>query len=113
MTSGGYLPFDTAIGRCAVAWGERGITRVWLPEAPDRPAAGAAPPTVERAVEDIRALLDGDPRDLRAAPLDLADVPAFHRDVYAVARDVAPGETISYGDIARRLGDVALSRAVG
>ena len=29
----GYALFDTAIGRCAIAWGERGITRCALPAA--------------------------------------------------------------------------------
>jgi methylated-DNA-[protein]-cysteine S-methyltransferase len=33
--------------------------------------------------------------------------------VYVEARAIAPGETLTYGDIAIRLGDVSLSRAVG
>lgn len=33
--------------------------------------------------------------------------------MYAVARTVPAGETVSYGDIARRLGDVHLARDVG
>ena len=28
----GYLLFDTAIGHCGLAWGERGIIGVLLPE---------------------------------------------------------------------------------
>ena len=39
--------------------------------------------------------------------------PEFNRRVYADILQLRWGETTSYGDIARRLGDVALSRAVG
>ena len=109
----GYLPFDTPLGRCAVAWGPRGITRVWLPEARDPVARGTPPAAVLDAVSDIVALLAGEPRDLRHVALDLGDVSEFRRAVYEIARTIPPGATLTYGDIARRLGDVALSRDVG
>ena len=34
MTAG-FALFDTAIGRCGVAWGDRGLLGVQLPEADD------------------------------------------------------------------------------
>src|SRR6202012_5569537 len=40
-------------------------------------------------------------------------VPAFSRQVYAVARAIPPGSTMTYGEIAARLGDPLLARAVG
>jgi O-6-methylguanine DNA methyltransferase len=40
-------------------------------------------------------------------------VPEFDRRVYAVARDIAPGATLSYGEIAARLGERGLARDVG
>ena len=43
----------------------------------------------------------------------MAKVPDFNRSVYDIARTIAPGETLTYGDIATRLGDKLLSRAVG
>jgi methylated-DNA-[protein]-cysteine S-methyltransferase len=43
----------------------------------------------------------------------MARVPAFDRRVYEVARAIAPGETLSYGDVATRLGDPAAAREVG
>ena len=46
-------------------------------------------------------------------PLDLGGVPPFHRAVYADILMLGWGETTTYGDIARRLGDVGLARAVG
>ena len=40
-------------------------------------------------------------------------MPEFHRRCYDDIRQVRWGCTTSYGEIARRLGDVQLSRAVG
>ena len=59
------------------------------------------------------ALLDGQPSDLSGVQLDMARVPAFDQQVYAVARTIPVGETVSYGQIARRLGDPGLARDVG
>ena len=125
MTASGFTLFDTAIGRCGIAWGERGVAGVQLPEAGESetrarmlhrfPAAGEAspPPEVEQAVERIVALLRGDATDLSSIPLDMESVPEFHRRVYEAARIIPPGQTLSYGDIAKRLGGVELSRDVG
>ena len=125
MTASGFSLFDTAIGRCGIAWGERGVVGVQLPEASEArtlarmrrrfPDATAAPPpaSVQRAIEGIVALLEGEAIDLCAVPLDLADVPPFERRVYAIARTIPPGSTLAYGDIAARLGDLGEARAVG
>jgi methylated-DNA-[protein]-cysteine S-methyltransferase len=40
-------------------------------------------------------------------------VPPFHRRVYEVARTIPPGATLSYGDLAARLGSPGSARAVG
>jgi methylated-DNA-[protein]-cysteine S-methyltransferase len=37
----------------------------------------------------------------------------FERRVYEIAREVLPGQTTTYGDIARQLGEVSDSQAVG
>ncbi|HEX7790741.1 MAG TPA: methylated-DNA--[protein]-cysteine S-methyltransferase [Afipia sp.] len=124
MTTGLAL-FDTAIGRCGIAWNARGLLGVQLPEADDRrtlarlaqKAPGAAeaamPDDVRRACDAMTALLDGEARDLSFIALDMERIPAFNRGVYDIARTIAPGETLTYGDIATRLGDKLLSRAVG
>jgi methylated-DNA-[protein]-cysteine S-methyltransferase len=121
----GFTQFDTAIGRCGLAWGAHGIVAVQLPQpnetqtrtrllqrAPGAREAEPPPPIVE-AIAAMVALLDGEPRDLSAIDLDLSGVPDFNRKVYTIARGIPPGATLSYGDIARRLGAVALSRDVG
>src|SRR5262249_25431219 len=51
--------------------------------------------------------------DLTGIGLDESRVPEFHRRVYAIARSIPPGGTLTYGDIANRLGDPTLARAVG
>lgn len=116
--------FETAIGRCAIAWSERGIAGVQLPEGSERatksrmlrrfPAAReAAPPaSVERTIADIVALLGGERRDLSCAVLDIEAVPDFNRRVYAIARTIPAGGTMTYGEIAERLGDRQLARDV-
>ncbi|WP_458761411.1 methylated-DNA--[protein]-cysteine S-methyltransferase [Afipia sp. TerB] len=121
----GFAFFDTAIGRCAVAWGERGILAVQLPESDDdrtrarllkkHPEARdmSPPPDVRRACEAMTALLEGEPDDLAGIKLDMSEVPDFNRQVYEIARTIPPGGTLTYGEIAQRLGDKTLSRAVG
>lgn len=71
------------------------------------------PPAVQAAIDGIVALLGGRAVELSDIVLDLDGVAKFPRDVYAIARGIPPGRTMTYGDIARRLGDVALSREVG
>ena len=125
MTATGFTLFETAIGRCGIAWGAHGISGVQLPQADEAetrarmlqrfPAAGEGmpPPEVRQAVERIVALLRGEGGDLASVVLDMEDVPAFHRRVYELARTIPPGMTLSYGDIATRLGAPGAARAVG
>ena len=58
-------------------------------------------------------LLKGEAADLADIPLDLEAAPEFHRKVYEVARTIPPGRTMTYGEIARRLGVPHESREVG
>jgi methylated-DNA-[protein]-cysteine S-methyltransferase len=125
MSTIGYALFETAIGHCGIAWGPQGLTGVQLPE-PDvaatrarmldrfaRVPQGEPPPPVLSAIDKIAELLRGAPADLSDIVLDLTGVPAFHQRVYALARRMAPGETMTYGEMAQRLGDPGAARAVG
>jgi methylated-DNA-[protein]-cysteine S-methyltransferase len=125
MKADGCALFDTAIGRCGIAWGAGGVLGVQLPEENEAatrarlehrfPGAGEAPPPpeVQRALDGIVALLRGEPADLSSVTLDMEGVPEFHQRVYAVTRSIPAGRTLSYGDIAARLGDRGAARAVG
>src|ERR1700682_5064055 len=125
MTGQYFAIFDTAIGPCGIVWGERGISGVQLPMGSEDKSRKrihqrngdtpkAEPPAEEQgAIEAIRKLLMGKPNDLKDVVLDLEGVPEFNRGVYAIARAIPPGKTLTYGDIAKRLGGVELSRDVG
>jgi methylated-DNA-[protein]-cysteine S-methyltransferase len=58
-------------------------------------------------------LLRGEPRDLNDIEIDNEGTPPFNARVYAVARTIPPGATMTYGEIAARLGDPLLAREVG
>jgi methylated-DNA-[protein]-cysteine S-methyltransferase len=125
MKDFGFALFETAIGHCGIVWSERGVAGVQLPERNEQatrnrilrrfPGAREAGPlgVVLRAIDDIVALLGGEPRDLTHVTLDTEDMADFNRRVYAIARTIPPGATLSYGEIAERLGDRALARDVG
>ena len=125
MMAPGFSLFDTAIGRCAIAWGEAGICGVQLPEvnptatrkrmARRFPGAseGAPPPAVQRAVDRIITLLRGEASDLSQIQLDMRDVPPFRQRVYEHSRTIAAGSTLSYGELASRIGSPGAARAVG
>ncbi|HVJ54329.1 MAG TPA: methylated-DNA--[protein]-cysteine S-methyltransferase [Aliidongia sp.] len=121
----GIALFDTAIGQCGIGWGLHGIRTVLLPASKPNgtmvllrkrcPGAEetAPPPEIARAIEGIQALLEGEKRDLREVALDMTGVPDFNVRVYQIARAIPPGETLTYGEIAKRLGDPLLARDVG
>lgn len=125
MTNQHFALFDTAIGVCAIAWGPRGINGTQLPMGGEEKirtrisqrhpgASEAEPPAdVRAAIGRIVKLLAGEPDDLADIELDLGGVPDFNRGVYEIARAIPPGRTMTYGDIAKRLGGVQLSRDVG
>src|SRR5262245_24516766 len=125
MVEQGLSLFETSIGPCGIAWGTAGVIGVQLPEASDDrtrarllrrfPDAREAPPpaTVQGAIDGIVALLRGEASDLSAVAVDLGRVEPFDRRVYAVARTIPAGATLTYGEIAARLGDRSLARDVG
>lgn len=45
--------------------------------------------------------------------LDEFCVPPFHTRVYALAREIRPGQTMTYGEVAAALGEPGAARAVG
>jgi methylated-DNA-[protein]-cysteine S-methyltransferase len=125
MTNCSFALFDTAIGTCGVVWTPRGVAGVQVHNASERatrasllrrfPDAQETEPTpaVRRAIDGIIALLSGQPSNLSDVTIDLDKVPEFNRKVYGVARTIPPGATLTYGEIAERLGDKLLARDVG
>jgi methylated-DNA-[protein]-cysteine S-methyltransferase len=115
MSGRGYTIFDTAIGRCGIAWGEAGVAGVQLPEAreietrrrlfqlfPD--ARELRPPAeIQGAIDGIAALLRGKPAELSEVQLDMTGIPAFNARVYQFTRGIPRGETRSYAEVAAAL----------
>ncbi|MCF4121377.1 methylated-DNA--[protein]-cysteine S-methyltransferase [Antribacter sp. KLBMP9083] len=121
-----YMVFPTAIGHCALVWDESGaVVGSTLPlggaqqvrQAVLRWYPGvveADPPTsVADAAAQVRSLLDDGTGDLADVPLDMDGVPGFDRRVYEVVRGIPPGQTLTYGEVATRLGAPGAAQAVG
>jgi methylated-DNA-[protein]-cysteine S-methyltransferase len=123
--SAGFAIFETPIGPCGLVWNARGISGLRLPEGTaEKPRArmsqrrpgipeAVPPPDIRRAIDRILTLLKGEAVDLSDIALDLEAAPDFHRKVYEVARTIPPGQTMTYGEIARKLGVPHESREVG
>jgi methylated-DNA-[protein]-cysteine S-methyltransferase len=119
-----FTLFQTAIGCCGIVWSARGVAGVQIAEKSEPAARGHVmrrypgareappPPDVQRAAADIVALLNGEAKDFNYVTLDIGGIPDFNRRVYDVARTIGPGATLSYGEIAARLGDRNLARDV-
>lgn len=121
--------YDSALGCCAIAWGAAGIVgsqlpeesasatrdrmRVRFPSARECVDAAQLPEPVRQAVAGVQALLAGAPCDLLEVVLDDQGLPEFDRAVWALTRRIPVGQTLSYGEIAARLGRPGAARAVG
>ena len=117
--------FETAIGHAGLAWGDQGLVGTYLPERdpevvrrgfrrkfPDA-VESDLPVALEPVVVAIQALMRGEKADFSDAPLDIARVPDFNAKVYEIARAIPPGQTLTYGEVAVKLGDKLLARDVG
>ena len=125
MTDPSFTLFETALGTCGILWSERGIRGVILPEPtaektrqrigrrfPDA-RQESPPPAVAQAIEAIASLLASGAGDLSGIAVNLEGVPQADRDLYSVIRALAPVETLTYGEIAKRLGGAWTARDVG
>jgi O-6-methylguanine DNA methyltransferase len=124
--------FETPIGACGIAWRESSdsgspavVTAVQLPEATPQATksriarkSGASnpatpPPEIAAIIEKIRKHLQGETQDFRGVALDLENVDPFFRQIYEAARQIPPGQTRTYGEIAKAVGQPAAAQEVG
>ena len=115
MIARGYAIFDTAIGRCGIAWSLAGVVGVQLPEAREidtrrrlyrlYPEARelSLPPNPRHAIDGVVAALRGEDADLSDVTLDLEGILPFNRRVYDHVRGIPRGETRTHQDIAGEL----------
>ena len=132
MSHAGYCLFDTPLGRCGIAWRDEGpsvvrpaVMLLQLPEvttertaarmarASGAPRPSVPPPPIAEIIERLRKHLEGDAQDLRDIVVDLTGADDFARQVYEAAREIPAGQTRTYGEIARALGQPREAQAVG
>jgi methylated-DNA-[protein]-cysteine S-methyltransferase len=120
---------ETDLGWCGLAWTPRGLTWLQLPEI-DRAATrarlqaktGEASEPARReamaawardALELVRAHLAGSPQDLTSIPLELSRVTPLYMRIYRATQSVPAGATVTYGELAARVGSPGAARVVG
>jgi methylated-DNA-[protein]-cysteine S-methyltransferase len=113
--STGYTWVESPVGRLLLVADEDGLREIAF-------AGGRTAPVVDPSWTSGGALLREPVRQLQAffaGELRDFDLPlnpqgtAFQRRVWKLLREIPFGETISYGELARRAGNPAASRAVG
>jgi methylated-DNA-[protein]-cysteine S-methyltransferase len=82
-------------------------------DATDAPPGAPALAILATARDALQAFLEGDLNALDALPLDLGDRSDWDRRVLAAVREIPPGATAGYGDVARMIGKPGAARAVG
>jgi methylated-DNA-[protein]-cysteine S-methyltransferase len=109
------LYLETPIGPLLIAGGDR-VWRIEFPSngEPRKPRAGwvkSSTGALEEAARQLREYFLGSRRefDLPLAP----EGTDFQRTVWRELRKIPYGQTISYGELARRIGNANASRAVG
>ncbi len=125
MKTPGFALFESKIGRCGIAWTDQGVVALALPGERDSatrarllarcPEATEQPPPrpIARAIKSIERLLRGERVSFDDLTLHMDGLPAFHRRVYETVRAIPAGTTLSYGEVATRLGSPGSARAVG
>lgn len=115
MTSLWCHTTSSSLGLLRVCWTRTGVRAVGLADDLDGPlpscATGEDGPGRHPWVAEIRALADGEVRDLDL-PLDLEGTP-FQQAVWAALRALPWGTTTTYGELALAIGRPRALRAVG
>ncbi|MDX8468593.1 methylated-DNA--[protein]-cysteine S-methyltransferase [Mesorhizobium sp. VK23B] len=121
----GHAVLETVIGYMGIAWSEKGLIRLCLPErsreAVERRLfrhAGVSrsteqPKWVAELIASIKAYAAGEDIDFSGVPVDLDGVDDFRLAIYDAARKLGFGETTTYGELAKRAGHSGLARETG
>jgi methylated-DNA-[protein]-cysteine S-methyltransferase len=120
-----FTLFETAIGEIGLAWTDKGVCALQLPEE----SAGQTrtrllsllkdateldpPPVILDAIDRLTRQMAGEEVDLAPIPVDFSSATPFFRRVFELARAIPPGETTTYGKLARAAGSPGAARAVG
>jgi|SRR5690349_1426262 O-6-methylguanine DNA methyltransferase len=132
MKNAAYCVFETPLGACGIAWrtaadcdSQAIVTAVQLPEATPQATEsriarksgsnqpGIPPQQIAGVIEKIRKHLAGDAQDFRDVAVDLDSAMPFFRRVYEATRQIPPGQTRTYGEIAKEAGQPGAAQEVG
>ena len=103
---------DSPLGPLWVAETDAGVAACSRSDSPEPLLAGLRRrfPGLEPEPGEVDgAWIDGG----RLPPIDWRGLSGFDRSVYAMVRSVPIGETITYGEVAARIGSPGVARAVG
>lgn len=104
--------FDTPLGSCGIAWEDSLVTGFFLPPC-DTPRL-ETPTSVSDIIIRVYDHLTGRMQDFSDLPYAWHQVTEFQRSVYQAALHVGPGQTSTYGQLARAIGHPpAAARAIG
>lgn len=119
-----FCHIESDFGAVGIAWSERGVVALRLPETDGSSAMGrfiartgaveAVPPAwLKPTIDGLGRYFAGTEVDLSSSPIDLDGVPAFHRALYLEMLKLAWGETVTYGALGDRVGAPGTARDVG
>ncbi|MGB8993015.1 MAG: methylated-DNA--[protein]-cysteine S-methyltransferase [Desulfobaccales bacterium] len=112
-----YL-LETPVGPLKLCFSDRGLTALeFAGEESSPPPEQESPPThlqpcIDAAKRELTAYFSGAPTDFGSLTLDPRGTP-FQLRVWQELRRIPRGQTISYIELARRVGNPKASRAVG
>ena len=115
-SSGGLVAVDQLVA--ADAFADRiqrrfGHAPVAIDDVTNDTTVAAAADQLRHGIAALRAFLDGDLGALDDVAIDLGDRNGWDRLVLGAVRQIPPGSTASYGEVARRIGKGGAARAVG
>jgi len=121
-----YGTYDSPVGRLLLSASERGLTGLYMDdhrpapasvsagavEREDGPAHQAASAVIAEARRQLELYFAGSLTEFDL-PLAVSEGSEFQRRVWEELRTIPYGTTMSYGELARRIGNPGASRAVG
>ena len=114
-----YTKVRTDLGTLAIAFGERGVSRILLPVAAwhdvkpaDLAQAGSQterrpPHEIAKLASALRAHIAGDVRAFSHVVLDTRDVPPFFLRVLRATQKIPAGQTRTYAELAALAGSTS------
>lgn len=114
----GVMPshtFGTELGPCTIAWEGHEVTGFRLLGSDEASIPEKdVPDWIQALIARVQRHLSGEPQDFADVPFAFSQVSDFQRDLYLAALKVKAGQTLSYGGLAKAIGQPpAAARAVG